>query len=101
MGMQQLTQLLMLAHSMVTMDMDTISAIAIMDTMVTHIMDTTMVTTMARGLLMPSQLPMLTMLMLAMVVEPMDTLPMATIHLVIMVTMVTLIVTMHIIINLL
>merc|ERR1712001_740462 len=50
--------LLMLVFSMVTMDMDIILAMPTMDTMDTH-MPTTMATTMARGLLMPSPLLLL------------------------------------------
>merc|ERR1712105_311861 len=49
---------LMLVFSMVTMDMDIILAMPTMDTMDTH-MPTTMATTMARGLLMPSPLLLL------------------------------------------
>merc|ERR1711902_487932 len=66
----RLMHLLMLAISMVTMDMD-ILAMPTMDTMDTH-MPTTMDTTMARGPLMLSQLLLLSprlMLMLSTVTD--------------------------------
>merc|ERR1712209_3466 len=70
--------LLMLAISMVTMDMD-ILAMPTMDTMDTH-MPATMDTTMARGPLMPSPpLPLSPRLMLMLSTDTMDTLlPMPT-----------------------
>merc|ERR1711902_28020 len=74
----RLMHLLMLAISMVTMDMD-ILAMPTMDTMDTH-MPTTMDTTMARGPLMPSPpLPLSPRLMLMLSTDTMDTLlPMPT-----------------------
>merc|ERR1739845_157013 len=71
--------LLMPGTSMVTMDMAIVLAIPTMDTMDTH-MPTTMVTTMARGPLMPSPLPLLSpRLMLMLSTDTTDTLlPMPT-----------------------
>merc|ERR1712027_185792 len=64
---------------MVTMDMAIVLAMPTMDTMDTH-MPTTMVTTMARGPLMPSPLPLLSpRLMLMLSTDTTDTLlPMPT-----------------------
>merc|ERR1739845_212450 len=65
--------LLMPGTSMVTMDMAIVLAMPTMDTMDTH-MPTTMVTTMARGPLMPSPLPLLSpRLMLMLSTDTMDT----------------------------
>merc|ERR1711902_304869 len=67
----RLMHLLMLAISMVTMDMD-ILAMPTMDTMDTH-MPTTMDTTMARGPLMLSQLLLLSPRLMLMLSTDMDT----------------------------
>merc|ERR1711902_187558 len=67
----RLMHLLMLAISMVTMDMD-ILAMPTMDTMDTH-MPTTMDTTMVRGPLMLSQLLLLSPRLMLMLSTDMDT----------------------------
>merc|ERR1711944_173967 len=74
-------------------------AMPTMVTMDTH-MPTTMIITMARGLLMPSPLLMLTMHIMVMDVATMDTMPMVTRHMVSTATMDSLIVSMPFIINL-
>merc|ERR1719317_1463781 len=76
----RLKHLLMLAISMVTMDMGMPLAMPTMDTMDTHMPTMDMDTTMARGPLMPSPpLPLSPRLMLMLSTDTMDTLlPMPT-----------------------